>query len=466
MKAFMDDDFLLKNKTSVQLYHEYAKQMPIIDYHCHVSPREISEDLQYENIAQVWLSGDHYKWKLIRSNGIPERLITGNEASDWEKFLQFAKTLPLAIGNPLYHWTHLELKRYFDCDLQLNPENANEIWDLCNQKLRSGFGVRQMIQQSNVEVICTTDDPADSLEWHMSIAEDKGFDVSVLPAFRPDKAMNLESEVFLDYLKKLSASSEIEIKSFEDLLEALDKRIEFFDKMGCKVSDHALEYCFCSRNKDEAILAFEKGLRGETLTLSEIESYKTELLLFFAERFNKLGWTMQIHYGALRNINTKMMKKLGPDTGFDAISSRDSSKGLAELLDAIEQNSGLPKMILYSLNPNDNAMIMSIIGCFQGTETHGKLQHGSAWWFNDTKTGMKDQIRNLASGGILGNFIGMLTDSRSFLSYTRHEYFRRILCNLLGKLVEDGEYPNDMTYLGDLVQDICYRNAKRYFAFD
>ena len=462
--SFINENFLLLNETSKILYHEYANDMPIVDYHCHIDPKEIAGDKRYENLTQVWLSGDHYKWRLMRANGADESEVTG-DSSDWTKFMRYAEVLPKAAGNPLYHWTHLELKRYFDCDLTLNPSTAKEIWEHCGKVLRDGLSVRRIITGSNVEIICTTDDPADDLKWHKAIAEDDSFPVRVLPAMRPDKAMSPERDGFADYIGLLSETSGVHIASFDDVFPALGKRIEHFNNSGCRLSDHALDYCFYRRDKNAAESAFKKAMNGEKPTRKETESYKTELLLFLAERYRNSGWVMQIHFGALRNANSIMTKSIGPDSGFDCVSAVDSSSGLVKLLDAISTEGGLPKTILYSVNPNDNAMIMSAAGCFLTADGGGSVRHGSAWWFNDTKHGMLEHMTNLASIGVLGNFLGMLTDSRSFLSYTRHEYFRRILCGFIGELIEKGEYPDDIETAGKMVRDISYNNAVNYFGF-
>lgn len=464
MQAFLDQDFLLQNTTARNLYHQYAATMPVVDYHCHINPREIAEDLHYDNITQVWLGGDHYKWRLMRANGVDEKYITGS-GSDREKFQAFANMLPKAIGNPMYHWAHLELRRYFDCDLTLGPDTAEEVWNLCNKKLRGGLSVREIIRRSNVTTICTTDDPVDSLEWHQKLREDASFATKVLPAFRPDKAVNVEKPGFAAYIAQLGQAAGVAISGLDSLFTALANRLDFFDSMGCRASDHGLDYVPCRINPQEAEAALQSSLKGEPVGAEKLESYKTALLLFCGKEYAKRGWAMQIHYGAIRSTNAPMLQKLGPDTGFDCISTRDTSLGLAQLLDALVSDGALPQTVLYSLNPGDNAMLGSLIGCFQGPEHIGKIQHGSAWWFNDTKTGMTRQLTNLANMSLLGNFIGMLTDSRSFLSYTRHEYFRRVLCQLIGSWVENGEYPADMPVLGAMIQDISYNNAVRYFGF-
>lgn len=466
MKAFMDQDFLLSTDTAKRLYHDYAEKMPIIDYHCHINPQEIAQDRSFDNITQIWLGGDHYKWRQMRSNGVEEAYITG-DATDREKFQKWAETLEKAIGNPLYHWSHLELQRYFDCNTPLTGRTAEEIWNLCNEKLHDpALSVRGIIKQSNVRLICTTDDPIDSLEWHKKIAEDKTFDVRVLPAWRPDKAMNLEKPDYPNYISKLEAASGISIHSFEDLKKALRSRLAFFDSMGCKVSDHGLNYVMYQPAPEEEIEAiFTKRLSGIMPSPDEELKFKTAFMIFAGREYHRLGWVMQLHYGAKRDNNRKMYQKLGPDTGYDCINTYGPSAQLADFLNALSETDELPKTILYSLNPGDNAAIGTIIGCFQDSGAVGKIQHGSAWWFADNKTGMIEQMTSLANLGLLSNFVGMLTDSRSFLSYTRHEYFRRILCDLIGSWVENGEYPCDFEVLGKIVQDISYNNAARYFGF-
>lgn len=467
MKKFMDEDFLLSTQTAQKLYHEHAEKTPILDYHCHINPEEIAKDRQFENITQVWLGGDHYKWRQMRSNGVDEKYITG-DAPDREKFQKWAETLEKAIGNPLYHWSHLELKRYFGYDGCLNGETAEEVWNLCNEKLKTPeMSVRNLIRQSGVTLLCTTDDPADSLEWHKVIAEDDSFEVQVLPAWRPDKAMNIEKPDYADYLKKLGTAAEIEIHTFADLKAALKKRMAFFDSMGCRASDHALEYVMYAPASDEEVeTIFAKRLGGETLTKAEELKFKTAFMLFVGKEYARLGWAMQLHYGCKRDNNVFRYEQLGPDTGYDCIDNYAPSGQMADFLNALNVSDELPKTIIYSLNPNDNAAIGTILGCFQDSGAIGKIQQGSAWWFNDHKAGMMEQMTSLANLGLLGNFIGMLTDSRSFLSYTRHEYFRRILCELIGGWVENGEYPADMKVLGKMVEDISYNNAVRYFGFD
>lgn len=468
MKLFMDRDFLLSTETAKTLYHEYADTMPILDYHCHIVPKEIADDIRFENITKVWLGADHYKWRLMRANGIDEKYITG-DASDWEKFEKWAQTLELAIGNPLYHWSHLELQRYFGYTGVLNSETAQDVWEICNKKLAEpDMTAKGLIQKSNVTLLCTTDDPIDTLEYHRQIAEDKSFTTKVLPAFRPDEAINIEKPGFLSYLDKLSAVSNIQIDSFKTLCDALRSRMEFFQKNGCKTADHGLEcvmYYPASDDEIEAIMA--KRLQGETLSKLEILQFKTALLLFSGRQYHRLKWVMQLHYGVKRDNNSRLFRKLGANTGFDCIDdSMTSSAMLANFLDALDVSNELPKTIIYSLNPIENAAIDTIMGCFNDSSAVGKIQHGSAWWFNDHLPGMREHLTSLSSMSLLSNFVGMLTDSRSFLSYTRHEYFRRILCEMLGNLVENGEYPKDMNVLGRVVQNISYNNSIRYFGFE
>ena len=463
MKAFLSEDFLLSTPTARTLYHQYAKDMPICDYHCHVSPREIYEDRQFDNIAQVWLGGDHYKWRLMRSNAIDEYYITG-AAPDREKFQKFAETLPKAIGNPMYHWCHLELKNYFGYEGILNGHTAEEVWKLANEKLQNGLTVRKLIDMSRVRFIGTTDDPIDSLEWHKKLMEDAACSFTVAPSFRPDKAFNADKPGYLAYIQALCASAQTEINSYDQLEEALSKRIRHFNDHGCKASDHGFDYLtFEPCTREDAQKAFELAMTGKILSAQEAAPLKTMLLLHCAKEYVRYGWVMQIHYNCLRNPNTLLLEKLGPDTGFDCIRVAESTEPLRFMLDEMYKASVLPKTVLYSLNGGDNNLLDSLIGAFQGTEVPGKLQHGSAWWFNDHKTGMQEQLTSLANLSLLGNFIGMLTDSRSFLSYARHEYFRRILCELIGSWIENGEYPEDYETVGAMVQDICFRNAERYF---
>ena len=467
MKQFMDDNFLLQTEAAQQLYHNYAENMPILDYHCHINPQEIYEDRQFENITQVWLGGDHYKWRFMRSCGVDEKYITG-DASDKEKFLKWAEVLGKAIGNPLFHWSHLELKKYFGYNGVLNKKTAEEVWELCNKKLAEpSMTVRNIIKQSNVTLICTTDDPVDSLEWHKKLAEDKSFDVQVLPAWRPDKAMNIEKVTYLDYMAQLEAASGMKIATFADLKKALCNRMDFFASMGCNVSDHALEYVmYAPASEDEIEAIFAKRLAGNGVSREEELKFKTAFMIFVGNEYARRNWVMQLHYGCKRDNNTPMFDRLGPDTGYDCINNYAPSSEMADYLNALNQNGNLPKTIIYSLNPNDNQAIGTILGCFQDSTAVAKIQQGSAWWFNDHKVGMQDQMTSLANLGNLSGFVGMLTDSRSFLSYTRHDYFRRILCNLIGGWVDNGEFPADYDTLEEIVKGICYNNAVAYFGFD
>ena len=466
MKLFMDEEFLLSTETAKKLYHEYAEKMPILDYHCHIDPKEIYEDRKFDNITQVWLGGDHYKWRQMRSNGVEEKYITG-DASDREKFQKWAETLEMAIGNPLYHWSHLELKRYFGYDGFLSGDTAEEVWNLCNEKLQAGMSARKLIEMSNVTLVCTTDDPADTLEWHKKIAADPTFTVQVLPAWRPDKAMNLEKPDYTAYLEKLGEAASMEIKTFADLVEALKKRMDYFASVGCTVSDHGLEYVMYAPVSEETVeQIFAKRLTGEKITKDEEHQFKTAFMVAMGKEYHKKNWVMQMHFGVKRDNNQKIFRELGADAGIDCISNYNPADQMADYLNALADTDELPKTILYSLNPIDNAAIGTIIGCFQDSSCIGKIQQGSGWWFNDNKTGMIEQMTSLANLGLLGNFIGMLTDSRSFLSYTRHEYFRRIMCNLIGGWVENGEYPADYKTLEKIVKGISYNNAVRYFDFN
>ncbi len=467
MKPFMDEDFLLSTPTARHLYHDVAAGMPILDYHCHIDPREIAEDRKFENITQVWLGGDHYKWRQMRSNGIGEDYITG-DAPDRKKFQKWAQTLEKAVGNPLFHWSHLELQRFFGYHGVLNSGTAQEVWDLCNRKLQEdSMSTRNLIRQSGVTLICTTDDPADDLRWHKVLRDDPSFEVQVLPAWRPDKAMNIEKPDYAAYIKKLEEAAGRTIRTFDDLQEALKSRMAFFAQMGCRASDHALEYVMYAPESAEGVeKIFARRMAGEEITKEEERKFKTAFMRFVAGEYVKLGWVMQIHYGCRRDNNLQMFRKLGPDTGYDCISNYTPAGETAAFLNSLNQDGALPRTVLYSLNPNDDETIGSIIGCFQDSDAVGKIQQGSAWWFNDHKTGMIKQMTSLANLGLLGNFIGMLTDSRSFLSYPRHEYFRRILCELIGSWVENGEYPCDEKNLTSIVRDISYNNAVRYFGFD
>jgi len=466
MKPFLDENFLLSTETAKTLYHDYASRLPIIDYHCHINPKEIALDRRFDNITQVWLGGDHYKWRLMRANGIEEYYITGS-ASDREKFDKWAETLSKCIGNPLYHWSHLELQRYFGYNGVLNKRTSEEVWNLCNKKLADpSMSARNLIKKSNVTHICTTDDPIDTLEWHAQIVEDPSFDVTVLPAWRPDKSMNLEKTDYLSYLNKLSEASGIQIDNYEALQMALKNRITYFHERNCRISDLGLDYImYVPATKEELDEIFTKRLKNIPITKHEVLQFKTAFLLFMGTAYHELDWVMQLHYGCKRDNNTPTFHELGPDTGFDCINNFTPSEQMADLLNALHSQNKLPKTIIYSLNPMDNAAIDTIIGCFQDGSVIGKIQHGSAWWFNDHKTGIIEQLTSLANVGYLAGFVGMLTDSRSFLSYPRHEYFRRILCDLFGTWVENGEYPQDYEELGELVENISYHNALNYFGF-
>ena len=467
MKKFMDEDFLLQSEPAKKLYHDYAENMPVLDYHCHISPKEIAEDRHFETITQVWLGGDHYKWRLMRAFGVDEKYMTG-DAPDKEKFLMFAKCLGKAVGNPLYHWAHLELKKYFGYDGVLNEKTAEEVYDLCNKVLQSpDMSVRKLIKMSNVTLICTTDDPIDTLEWHDKIKEDSSFDVKVLPAWRPDKAKNITKPEFTDYIAKLSEVSGVKVDSFKSLKEALRVRLDYFASKGCNVTDHALEYVMYRPASDEEIEEiFAKRLRGEEISYEEDLKFETAFMLFEGEEIAKRDWVMQLHFGCKRDNNTPMYEKLGPDTGFDTIGAYYPMGELADFLNALHVKNSLPKTILYSLNPSDNKIINTTLNAFNEGPVVAKIQQGSAWWFNDTKLGMEQQLESVAESGNLSGFVGMLTDSRSFTSYTRHDYFRRILCNYLGSLVENGEYPeSDLDILGEIAADISYNNAVRYFKF-
>lgn len=462
----MDENFLLQTETAQKLYHEHAAKMPIFDYHCHVPPKEIAEDKQFENITQIWLYGDHYKWRAMRANGVNERFCTG-DASDWEKFEKWAETVPNTLRNPLYHWTHLELKLFFGIDKLLNPSTAKEIWDECNAKLQTyEYSVRNIIRKANVHTICTTDDPVDSLEYHRQIKADN-FEVAVLPAWRPDKAMAVENtSAFNRYADQLAEVSGISTGNFSDFMDALEKRHQFFHKNGCRLSDHGLETIVAEEFTEEEIgEIFQKIRSGTDLEKMEIAKFKSYMLIEFGLMDHSRGWTQQFHLGALRNNNTRLFKALGPDTGFDSIGDFEIGRPLSRFLDKLDMENKLTKTILYNLNPRDNELFATMIGNFQDGSVPGKMQFGSGWWFLDQKDGMEKQINALSNMGLLSRFVGMLTDSRSFLSYSRHEYFRRTLCNLIGNDVENGEIPNDMELLGQMVENICFNNAKEYFNF-
>jgi glucuronate isomerase len=466
MKTFMDKNFLLQTKTAQELYHQHAAKMPIFDYHCHIPPKDIAEDRMFDNITQIWLYGDHYKWRAMRTNGIDERFVTG-DASDLEKFEKWAETVPYTLRNPLFHWTHLELERFFGIKKILSPDTAKEIWQECNEKLQTpDYSARNIIRMANVHIICTTDDPIDSLEYHRQIKE-SGFEVKVLPAWRPDKAMAVENTTsYNEYVNKLADAAGVRIQSFTDFMNALGDRHRFFHENGCRLSDHGLETIVAEEYTEKEIRdIFEKIRGGYDLKEIEIQKFKSGMLYEFGIMDHSLGWTQQFHLGALRNNNSRYFNELGPDTGFDSIGDFEIARPLSKFLDTLDRTNQLAKTILYNLNPRDNELIATMIGNFQDGTVPGKLQFGSGWWFLDQKDGMEKQINALSNLGLLSRFVGMLTDSRSFLSYTRHEYFRRILCNLLGDDIEKGELPYDIKLIGKMVEDISFNNAKAYFNF-
>ncbi|MWN31481.1 MULTISPECIES: glucuronate isomerase [unclassified Gilliamella] len=466
---FLTEDFLLDTEFSRQLYHNYAAEQPIFDYHCHLPPEQIAQDYQFKNLYDIWLKGDHYKWRAMRTNGVAEKFCTGTDVDDFEKFKAWAETVPHTIGNPLYHWTHLELRRPFGIDnILLSPSTAETIWNKCNAMLETkAFSARSIMKKMNVKMVGTTDDPIDDLVHHKTIAQDSSFDIKVLPSWRPDKAFNIDSEFFVTYLDKLSAAADMAISSFHVLCQALSKRMDHFEQHGCKVSDHALDtvvYEEASEKELDAILT--KRLSGAVLSAKETAQFKTAVLIFLGSEYNKRGWVQQYHIGALRNNNSRMFNLMGADVGFDSINDSPIAQPLSRLLDAQAKQNALPKTILYCLNPSDNEILGTMIGNFQGEGIRGKMQFGSGWWFNDQKDGMIRQMTQLAQLGLLSRFVGMLTDSRSFLSYTRHEYFRRILCRMIGRWVEDGEAPRDIELLGQMVKNISFDNAKNYFGIE
>ncbi|MDP4274487.1 MAG: glucuronate isomerase [Bacteroidota bacterium] len=466
MKNFLDENFLLQNKTAESLFHEHSEKLPIIDYHCHLSPKDIADDRQFDNLTQIWLEGDHYKWRAMRANGVPEKYITG-DASENEKFLKWAETVPYTLRNPLYHWTHLELLHPFGIHKILNPATAQEIYDECTQMLRTKeFSVRGIMKKMNVELVCTTDDPIDNLQYHQKIKKDN-FSVRVLPAWRPDKSMAVESpENFNAYVDKLAQAADVDIRDFKSLISALEKRHDFFHQEGCRLSDHGLDTFLAEDYTDNEIeQVFKKVRGGKQLDLLEISKFKSAMLYQFAYMDHKKGWTQQFHVGAIRNNNTRMFKQLGPDTGYDAINDPSFAASMVKFFDKLSLTGQLTKTMVYNLNPKDNELMVTIIGSFNDGTIPGKMQYGSGWWFLDQKDGMQKQMTALSNLGLLSRFVGMTTDSRSFLSYTRHEYFRRILCNLIGTDVENGEIPNDMALIGKMAEDISYYNAKNYFQF-
>ena len=464
MKKFLDEHFLLQNKTAQHLYHEFAKEMPIIDYHNHLPPDQVANDINFENLTQVWLYGDHYKWRAMRANGVNEQFITGN-ASDWEKFQQWAATVPYTLRNPLYHWTHLELQRYFDVHDILNADSAQAIYDQCSEKLQSKeYSVRSLLKKMNVKLICTTDDPVDSLEYHQQLDKTDSF-TKMNPAFRPDKAMNVDDTItFNQYLTALEKATDISISTFNDYLAAIKNRHAYFAANHCAVSDHGLEEIYAEDyTQTEIVASFSKIRSGGSLSLEERKKFKSAMLVTFAEWDCEKEWVQQYHLGALRNNNSRMLQQLGPDTGWDSVGDFSQAKALSKFLNRLDTNNQLAKTIIYNLNPADNELMATMIGNFNDGSVAGKVQWGSAWWFLDQKDGMTKQINTLSNMGLLSKFIGMLTDSRSFLSFPRHEYFRRLLCNLFGEEIENGELPNDLSWVGKVIQDICYNNAKNYF---
>ena len=466
MGSFITDNFLLQTKTAQDLYHRHAAKMPIFDYHCHIPPQDIATDRRFTNITQIWLYGDHYKWRAMRTNGVDEKYCTGN-ASDWEKFEKWAMTVPYTFRNPLYHWTHLELKRFFGVDKLLSPATAREIWETCNAKLNTPeYSVRNIIRMAHVHTICTTDDPVDNLEHHQTIRA-SGFEVHVLPAWRPDKAMAAENpNAYNQYLDQLATVTGKEISTFTHLMEALEERHQYFHDQGCRLSDHGLETAYAEEyTAAEIETIFTRVRSGKTLSPGELLKFKSCMLYEFGIMDHRKGWTQQYHLGALRNNNTRMFRTLGPDTGFDSIGDFEIARPLSRLLDRLDTHNQLAKTILYNLNPRDNELIGTMTGNFQDGSVPGKIQFGAGWWFLDQKDGMEKQMQALSNLGLLSRFVGMLTDSRSFLSYTRHEYFRRTLCNLLGNDAEKGEIPADMELLGQMVENISFNNAKNYFGF-
>ncbi|GEO03840.1 uronate isomerase [Adhaeribacter aerolatus] len=465
-KLFLDENFLLQSSTAQQLYHEFAKVMPIIDYHNHLPPDQIAQDKQFENITQAWLYGDHYKWRAMRTNGVDEAFITGGK-SDYEKFEKWAATVPYTMRNPLYHWTHLELQRYFDVNEVLSEKNAREVYETCSAKLRTPeYSTRNLLRKMNVVAVCTTDDPLDSLEHHQQIKKD-GFEIKVLPAFRPDKAMNADDPEALNaYIQKLEVVAGVAIDNFDAYLTALKKRHDYFAENGCSVSDHGLEEIYAEDYTDEEIKQiFDKIRTRKALSPDETLKFKSAMLYYFAIWDHEKGWVQQYHLGALRNNNSRMLRQLGPDTGWDSIGDFKQARALSKFMRRLDNSDQLTKTIIYNLNPADNELMATMVGNFNDGSVAGKIQWGSGWWFLDQKDGMIKQMNTLSNMGLLSRFVGMLTDSRSFLSFPRHEYFRRILCNMFGEDVENGELPNDIQWIGKMVQDICFNNAKNYFNF-
>ncbi|WP_130831961.1 glucuronate isomerase [[Erwinia] mediterraneensis] len=468
MSLFMTEDFLLDSEFARRLYHDYAQAQPIFDYHCHLPPQQIADNYRFQNLYDIWLKGDHYKWRAMRANGVAEAFCTG-EASDREKFAAWARTVPHTIGNPLYHWTHLELRRPFGItDILLSEKTAETIWQRCNELLaQEAFSARGIMQQMNVRMAGTTDDPTDDLQHHRKLAEDHSFNIKVLPSWRPDKAFNIEAETFLPWLQQLERVADVSVQRFADLQQALTKRLDYFAAHGCKVSDHALDVvCYAGADETTLDTILARRLQGQLPTEQEIAQFKSAVLVWLGSEYARRGWVQQYHIGALRNNNRLQYQRLGPDVGFDSINDRPLAEPLARLLDAQNQNNALPKTILYCLNPRDNEVLATMAGNFQGEGEPGKMQFGSAWWFNDQLDGMQRQMTQLAQIGLLSRFVGMLTDSRSFLSYTRHEYFRRLLCQMIGQWVARGEAPADEALLGQMVENICFNNARDYFGIE
>lgn len=463
MTPFIHDNFLLQNTTARKLYHDYAKNMPIFDYHCHLDSKQIWENKSFRNLTDIWLSGDHYKWRVMRWHGVSEEYITGN-ASDFDKFMAWAKTVPHTVGNPLYHWTHLELKRLFDIDDLLSEDTAVGIWEAANEQLADdAFRARALIRRFDVAVIGTTDDPTDSLSYHRLLSEDASFATKVMPSFRPDKGLTIRKLGFADWIKKLGAVVERPINHYDDFLSSIEQLVHRFHQHGCRISDHGLEeMVYTEATHAEVADIFQKGLTGG-VSREEEKKYVAATLQFLGRLYHKYGWVMQMHIGAMRNNSTRMFKQIGPDTGFDSINDKAVAEPLSQFLNTLDRDETLPKTILYNLNPRDNSVFATIAGNFQQGPVCGKVQFGTGWWFNDQRDGVIRQLTDLANTGLLSHFIGMVTDSRSFFSYTRHEYFRRILCNVLGEWVERGEVPNDPSFLGRMVQNICFNNAKNYF---
>ena len=465
MKSYMGQNYLIESKTGRKLYHKYAKNMPIFDYHCHLNAKDIYENKPFRNLTQVWLcengAGDHYKWRAMRAHGVAEEYITGNK-SDYDKFLAWAETMPYAIANPLYQWSHMELVKFFGITKPLSPATAKEIYDEATQKLQS-LRPRDMINMCNVKMLCTTDDPVDSLEYHIKLKEDKSFKVKVLPTFRPDKAINIDASWYNSWVNTLEEVCKKELKTFEDFTNALISRIDHFDSVGCRISDHSLEkVLYVEASTEEVAVIYEKARSNQGLTEVEVAKYKSYMLVFFGKEYKKRGWGQQYHIGALRNNSKRMFASIGPDTGFDSLNHHTYAESLSKLLGVLDSDDNLPNTVLYSLNQNDNEMLIALAGCFQG-EIPGKIQLGSAWWFNDQKDGIVRHFNALSSMGLISHFVGMLTDSRSFMSYPRHDYFRRLLCDFLGKLIDKKEFPKDLEFVGKIIQDICFNNACKYF---